>query len=467
MTYAMLIDGERVAGPTGLDVINPATGAVFARCARATGVDLERAVGAARRAFPGWAGLGWAQRRAVLHRLADALEARAEELAALLTAEQGKPLAQARMEVGGSIAAFRYFSGTELADKVLVDDAAALIVEHYAPLGVVAVITPWNFPLILMALKVACALATGNTVVAKPAPTTPLTALLLANIAADLLPAGVLNMIVDANDLGGALSGHPDVAKVTFTGSTATGRKVMESAAGTIKRLTLELGGNDAAIVLDDADIATVAPRIFTAATFNSGQVCTAAKRIYVPRALHDPLCDALADLATGAVVGDGTVPDTTIGPVQNRMQYEKLLEFIEDSRVHGTIIAGGRRDDRPGYYIAPMIVRDLPDTARLVCEEQFGPVVPVLAYDTIDEVVARANLGEFGLAGSVWGSDQDRAIAVARRIVTGTVWVNTHLDLRFDVPFGGARQSGLGREQGIDGLREFVQPHVVNCART
>lgn len=466
MEYRLLIDGALVDGSASLDVVNPATGEVFATCARAGEAELESAVAAAKRAFPAWAALGWTERAARLAALADGIEARAEEIASVLTSEQGKPIDQSRFEVGATAAAFRYFGALELAPKVLVDEPATLVLEHYVPLGVVAAITPWNFPLILLAVKLAAALATGNSVVAKPAPTTPLSSLMVGEIAASILPRGVLNIIVDQNDLGGLLSAHADIAKVTFTGSTATGRKVMQSAAGTLKRLTLELGGNDAAILLDDVDIEEVAPKIFNAATFNAGQVCMAAKRIYAPRAKYDALCDALVEQASKAVIGDGRDPATTIGPLQNRMQFDKVIELIEDARGQGRIIAGGEKLNRPGYFIAPTIVRDLPDDARLVQEEQFGPVIPVLAYDDLDDVVARANDSEFGLAGTIWGKDVDRAIALAKRIDTGTMWINKHLDLRFDVPFGGAKQSGIGREQGEEGLKEFVDARVINVAR-
>lgn len=466
MTFRLLIDGELVTGPASLDVINPATGKVFATCARAEEAELEAAVGAAKRAFPGWAATPWGDRAAHLARLADGIDARAEEFAELLTSEQGKPLDQARFEVMISAAAFRYFGALELAPRILIDEPQTQVIEHYAPLGVVAAITPWNFPLILLSVKLAAALATGNTVVAKPAPTTPLTTLLLGEVAAPILPNGVLNIIVDQNDLGARLSAHPDIAKVTFTGSTATGRKVMQGAAATLKRLTLELGGNDAAILLDDVDVEEVAPKIFSAAIMNAGQVCMAAKRIYVPRAKYDALCDALVKLAGEAVVGDGHDPQTTIGPMQNKMQFDKVLNLIEDARAQGTVIAGGERLDRDGFFIPPTIVRDLPDDARLVREEQFGPVIPVLAYDDIDDVIARANDSEFGLAGTIWGKDTTRAIEVAKRIESGTIWINKHLDLRFDIPFGGAKQSGIGREQGEEGLNEFVGARVINVAK-
>jgi acyl-CoA reductase-like NAD-dependent aldehyde dehydrogenase len=466
MTFRMLIDGELVDGAGKLEVVNPATGEVHATCARAGEADLEAAVAAAKRAFPVWSALSWAERAAMLNAFADGIDSQAERIAEILTREQGKPLGESSFEVGVTAAALRYFAAQELLPQVIVDESETCVMEHYFPLGVVAAITPWNFPLILLAVKIAVALATGNTVVAKPAPTTPLSSLVLGEIAAGVLPKGVLNIIVDRHDLGGKLSAHPDVAKVTFTGSTSTGRKVMESAAPTLKRLTLELGGNDAAILLDDVVIEEVAPKIFNAATFNAGQVCMAAKRIYAPRAKYDALCDALVRLANEAVVGDGTDPETTIGPIQNQMQFAKLLDLIEDSRQRGKIIAGGERLNRPGYFIPPTVVRDLPDDARLVQEEQFGPVIPVLAYDSIDDVIARANDSEFGLAGTVWGKDIDKALDVAKRIETGTVWINKHLDLRFDVAFGGVKQSGIGREQGEGGIREFVQTRIINMAK-
>ena len=277
--------------------------------------------------------------------------------------------------------------------------------------------------MMLLMLKVAPALITGNTVIAKPAPTTPLTTLLLGEIAADILPAGVFQTLVDQNDLGALLSRHPGIACVSFTGSTPTGKKVLASATDTLKRFTLELGGNDAAIVLDDADIEKVAPNIFRAATINAGQLCLAAKRVYAPRSLVDGLCEALGKLAREAAVGDGLQQGTTIGPIQNKAQFEKLLGFIAEARAKGTIVAGGEPIPGDGYFIGPTIVRDLPDDARLVREEQFGPVLPILAYDDLEEAIARANDSEYGLGGTIWTSDAERGIEVASRIQSGTVW--------------------------------------------
>jgi len=464
--FRLVIDGRLVEGASTFDVVNPATERVLAKCPRADLAQLNQAVAAAKAAFPAWSATPLEDRRRLVLRLADALSARADEFARLLTQEQGKPLAMAQGEIAGSVAMIQAFAAMDLQDKVLKEDETQRIVQRRAPLGVVAAITPWNFPLILLMIKVPPALLAGNTVVVKPAPTTPLTTLRFGELCAEILPAGVVNVITDQNDLGGALTGHPDVAKVAFTGSTATGKKVMASVAGTLKRLTLELGGNDAAIVLNDVDPKEVAPKIFMAAMLNTGQVCLAAKRVYAHDSIYDELCAELAKLADAAVLGDGLDPDTQFGPLQNKTQFEKVLGYIADGRERGKIIAGGTRADGPGYFIRPTIVRDIPDDARLVREEQFGPVLPVLRYSDIDDAIRRANSTDYGLGATVWSSDTERAYEVACRIDSGTVWVNKHLDLPPDVPFGGAKQSGLGTEMGQEGLEEFTQSRIINIAR-
>jgi acyl-CoA reductase-like NAD-dependent aldehyde dehydrogenase len=449
-----------------LDVINPATGRLLTRCARADKAQLDAAVAAAKLAFLAWSATPIQARRQALLKIAAALEARGAEFARLLTQEQGKPLAAATHEVGGSVAMIRAFAAMDLPVKILRENDSERIVQQRAPLGVVAAITPWNFPLMLLMIKVAPALLAGNTVVAKPAPTTPLTTLLFGELCAPLLPAGVLNIIVDQNDLGGVLTQHPDVVKVAFTGSTATGRKVMASVAGTIKRLTLELGGNDAAIVLDDVDVKDVAAKVFRGAMMNSGQVCLAIKRLYVPDSLYDAMCAELARLADATVVGDGLDAATQMGPLQNKTQFEKVKEFLVDGRTRGKVIAGGMALERDGYFVAPTIVRDIPDDARLVREEQFGPVLPVLRYSSVDDAIARANGTEYGLGGTVWSADSKRAFEVAQQMTSGTVWVNKHLELPPDIPFGGAKQSGFGTEMGQEGLEEFTQSRIINMAK-
>jgi acyl-CoA reductase-like NAD-dependent aldehyde dehydrogenase len=464
--FRLLIDGRLVEGAGTLDVINPATGRTLTKAPRADRTQLDQAVAAAKAAFPAWSATPLRQRAALLVKLAEALEARQGDLARLLTREQGKPLPQAQWEVAQSIAALRYFAALDLPPEVLKEDAARKVVRQHRPLGVVAAITPWNLPLLLLMVGVAPALLAGDTVVAKPAPTTPLTTLWFGELCARVLPAGVVNVIVDQNDLGDALTGHPDVAKVAFTGSTATGKRVMASAAGTLKRLTLELGGNDAAIVLDDADPKEVAPKIYAAATFLSGQACIAIKRLYVHDSIYDAVCDELGRLARATVVGDGLEEGTQMGPVQNRSQFERVKGFLEDARRHGTIVAGGDVFEREGYFVRPTIVRDIPDDARLVREEQFGPVLPVLRYSDIDDAIARANDTDFGLGGSVWSSDPERAFGVAARVHAGTVWVNQHLDVGLDTPFGGAKQSGLGVELGREGLEQFTQATIINMAK-
>jgi acyl-CoA reductase-like NAD-dependent aldehyde dehydrogenase len=464
--FQLLIGGRKVPGALQLDVINPATGKVFATCARADRAQLEQAVAAAKAAFPAWSQRPLAERRELLLKVAAALTERSAEFARLLTQETGKPLASAEREVKGTIGLTRAYAALDLPSKIIKQNEQGRVVRQQVPLGVVAAITAWNFPLTLLANKVPPALLAGNTVVIKPAPTTPLATLLFVEMCADILPPGVLNVIVDQNDLGGVLTEHPDIAKVTFTGSTATGKKVMASAASTVKRVTLELGGNDAAIVLDDANIKEIAPKIYGAAMHNSGQVCIAIKRVYVHDSQYDAMCEELSKLANQAVLGDGLEQGTTMGPLQNRAQFEKVQEFLADAHAHGKVIAGGKVVQRDGYFIEPTIVRDIPDTARLVREEQFGPVLPVLRYSDLDDAIARANSTEYGLGSSVWSADAERAFGVAQQIGSGTVWVNKHLEIAPEGPFGGAKQSGFGVEMGQDGLEEFTQVRVINLGK-
>jgi acyl-CoA reductase-like NAD-dependent aldehyde dehydrogenase len=466
MRYKMLIDGRLTSGSREIGVENPATGEEFERCSIADEALVKKAIAAAKAAFPAWKALSFLDRGARLGVLADALANNATEMAELLTKEQGKPLAQAHTEVAVSIAYLRVMATQDLPNKVLVDNKAEFIVETRTPLGVVVAIAPWNWPLGLIVCSVAPALLTGNTVVAKPAATTPLTTLFLAELTMGILPPGVFNVIADDNDLGPVLTAHPDVAKIAFTGSTRTGFDVLKSAATTFKRVVLELGGNDAAIVLDDVDIDEVAANIFQSAMQNSGQLCYAAKRVYAPRALYNQLCEALARLASQAVIGNGMSPSTQFGPIQNRAQFERLKGLIEDSRVHGKIIAGGELPEGSGYFVPPTIVRDLPDDARLVREEQFGPVLPVLQYENIDELIERVNDSEFGLSGSIWSKDTSRAFDIAQRIDAGTIWINSFTNTSFDVPSGGAKRSGVGVRFGKQGIEEFTQMRIISTAR-
>jgi acyl-CoA reductase-like NAD-dependent aldehyde dehydrogenase len=463
--FSLLIDGRQVDGVATFDVINPATEEVVAACPRADLAQLNQAVAAAKKAFPAWAAQPVEERRRLLNKLAEALGTRSADIARLLTQEQGKPLAMAAHEIGGSVGMIRAIAAMELPVKVLKETDTTRIVMQRTPLGVVAAITPWNFPVLLLMMKVAPALLAGNTIVIKPAPTTPLSTLRFGELCGQIFPPGVVNVITDQNDLGSALTSHPDIAKVAFTGSTATGKKVMASVAGTLKRLTLELGGNDAAIVLDDVDPKAVAAKIFSGAMVNTGQVCLAIKRAYVHDSIYEALCTELARLADAAIVGNGLEPGTEFGPLQNKVQFEKVQGYIDDARARGKIIAGGKPHVGKGYFVRPTIVRDIPDDARLVREEQFGPVLPVLRYTDIDDAVARTNSTEYGLGATVWSSNVQRAYEVALKIDSGQVWVNKHLDLAPDVPFGGAKQSGFGTEMGQEGLEEFTQAKIINMA--
>ncbi len=464
--FKLLIDGALVDGEAQLDVINPATEEVLVTCPRASVGQLNAAVEAANRAFATWQKQPVKARQEGIARLADALRDNADDLARLLTQEQGKPLPEARAEVGYAEAFLRYYTTLDLPVTVLQDDQDKLVELHRKPLGVVAGITPWNFPLLIAAWKLAPAVLTGNTFILKPAPTTPLTSLRLGEFCKDIFPAGVVNVIVDDNDLGAVLTAHPDIAKVSFTGSTATGKKVMESSASTLKRLTLELGGNDAAIVLDDIEPPKVAKQIFGAAFMNCGQVCLAIKRLYVHESIYDDMCNELARLAEEAVVDDGLKQGTRIGPLQNKQQFEKVKRFLESAKKDGTIIAGGEVLDRSGYFLAPTIVRDIEDGTQLVDEEPFGPILPVIKFEDVENVISRANNSDYGLGGSVWSSDLERARDIAQRMDCGTVWINQHLDFGPAYPFGGAKQSGIGVEFSTEGLYEFTQIQVLNMAR-
>jgi acyl-CoA reductase-like NAD-dependent aldehyde dehydrogenase len=464
--FNLLIGGQLVPGAATIPVINPATEDVLADAPRASLAQLNDAVAAAKASFVGWSARPLRERGKLLVALADAFAACQDEFARLLTEEQGKPLPHAAGEISHSIDMIRYFSALDLPLQVIKEDEGQKIFRQHTPLGVVAAITPWNFPVLLLMLKVAPALLAGNTVVIKPAPTTPLTTLRFGELCAEALPPGVVNVIVDQNDLGEALTSHPDVAKVAFTGSTATGKKVMASVAKTLKRLTLELGGNDAAIVLDDVDPKDVAPKLFAGATMNSGQVCLAIKRLYVPDSIYDEMCDELGKLAKATVVDDGIKQGTQMGPLQNKAQFEKVKGFLDEAKRYGNIVAEGGVLPRKGYFIAPTIVRDILDDSRLVSEEQFGPVVPVLRYNDLDDAIARANDTDYGLGCTVWSSNPERALDVARRVDAGVVWINKHLDLPPDIPMGGAKQSGMGVELGQEGLEEFTQAKIINMAK-
>ncbi|MFI5776814.1 aldehyde dehydrogenase family protein [Nocardia sp. NPDC051570] len=459
-SLSMTIDGLPVTTTAGLAVENPADGRIFATAPACSPEQLDTAVAAARRAFPAWSALSHEARRGYLEACAKALGAAVPEIGALLTREQGKPLTKALAEVQLSAGWFSDTAGLELAEEDLGDEHAAIRLRR-RPYGVVGAITPWNFPLILAVCKIAPALLAGNTVVLKPAPETPLSSLLMGAVLCDALPPGVLNVVTGAGRVGRLLVEHGGVDKISFTGSVATGTAIAEATARRLQRPTLELGGNDAAIILADAPIAEIAHRLFWAAFENSGQYCSAVKRVYAHRAVYPEVVAALVHEAEKVTVGDGIDPDTELGPLVSEHHLAYVAGFAEEAVAGGaTVATGGYRLDRPGHFYAPTIVTDLAAGSRLEMLEQFGPVLPIMPYDDVDDAVTRANATCFGLGGSVWGA-RDSAAAVAAELDCGTVWVNTHGELRHNVPFGGVRSSGAGVEYGYLGLLEYTRVKV------
>ena len=462
----MTINGAPAAAEATFGVINPATGDVFDEAPDCTREQLDAAMEGAATAFRTWR-RDEAARRDLLGACSDAINSHADELARVLTREQGKPLVKAAGEIAGAARWFSYTAGLEIPVEVALDNDRVRVEVRRRPHGVVAAITPWNYPVSLAVWKVAPALLAGNTIVLKPSPFTPLATLRLGEILRDVLPTGVLNVVSGGNALGAWMTSHPAVRKISFTGSVATGKLVAAAAAPDLKRVTLELGGNDPAIVLTDVDVARTAKRLFWGAFENCGQVCSAIKRVYVPESLYEQMVAHLAEMARSVRVGNGLDEDSQLGPINNQPQFERVQELVEDARQSSArMVTGGRRLSDRGYFYAPTIVADLADGARLVDEEQFGPVLPVVPYTEVDDVIERANATHFGLSGSVWSRDTARAEEVARQLECGTAWVNQHLNILPPAPFGGANWSGIGVENGPWGLLGFTEIQTVNVAK-
>ena len=465
--FTMTIDGRPQTSVANLEVVNPATEAVLAVVPDATRAQLDEAVAAAAAAYKAWSVRPMAERQALVAKIGDTIEAHAEDFMRLLTLEQGKARAGAEWEVGGSVIWCREIATQELPLHVVEEGTDRRVETRRVPLGVVGGITPWNFPILLAIWKIAPALVAGNTMVLKPSPYTPLCTLKLGELLRDILPAGVLNIVSGGNDLGAWITAHPGIAKISFTGSTATGRKIMESASGNLKRVTLELGGNDPAIVLPDVDPKTLAPELFWAAFQNSAQFCVAAKRLYIHADVYDELRDELVAFAKTVKVGDGSQQGTDLGPIQNRMQYEKLKDLLEDARRSGLeALIGGEVADGPGFFVPVTIFDNPPDDARVVRDEAFGPVLPLLKFYDVEDVIARANDTEYGLAASIWSNDAERAKTIASRLEAGTVWINEIHSFSPHIAFGGHKQSGVGIENSIEGLAEYSNAQTIVTRR-
>ncbi|AMM31918.1 aldehyde dehydrogenase [Sinomonas atrocyanea] len=429
--------------------------------------DLEAAIAAARESQPAWNALGHAERSRILNAIADDLEANLEELARILSREQGKPLdgPNARFEVGACAVWTRNAANTVLEPEVVFEAGAARSEVHYDALGVVGAIGPWNWPMMITVWQIAPSLRMGNTVVAKPSSFTPLSVLALAEIFNRHLPQGVLTVVSGDREVGAAIAAHRGLDKIMFTGSTEAGRKIVASSAQNLARLTLELGGNDAGIVLPGTDVTGIAENLFWGCFINTGQTCAALKRLYVHDSVYDDVVEALAELARALPMGPGLQDGNVLGPLQNQSQFDIVKDLVDDARARGArIVAGGEPAPELGpLFYKATVVADIEDGARLVDEEQFGPAIPVIRYTDVDDAIRRANASEQGLGASVWSDDLDAAVAVAKLVQAGTVWINQHGTLNPDVPFGGTKQSGYGQEFGVAGLKAVAAPKVIS----
>jgi len=467
-TYESLLEAVVATSGETRDVTDPATGEFIGTAPVQSAADLEAAIDTAVETQRAWASLSDAERRAYLHKAADAVEESAEALAELLSREQGKPLngPNARFEVGGCVGWLRATAETDLPVETLVNEEGITAEMHYRPIGVVGAITPWNWPMMINIWQIAPSLRMGNTVVTKPAETTTLSGLALIAVVNQVLPEGVLNVVAGSGStVGDALVRSPKIGKIMFTGSTPVGKRIIEASANNVTRLTLELGGNDAGIVLPDADPKAIAEDVFWGAFINTGQTCAALKRLYVHDSIYDEVVDAVAEVAKNVPMGVGLDDNNVLGPLQNRKQYEEVDRLVEAAKAGGArIVLGGNPDhDAVGNFYPTTIVADIDHTNPLVAEEQFGPALPIVKYSDIDEAVRLANDSPYGLGASVWSSDREKAKEVAARIQSGTVWINSHGGLHPMVPFGGAKQSGYGREFGVEGLKAVAVPQVVS----
>ncbi|MBN6777141.1 aldehyde dehydrogenase family protein [Pseudoclavibacter alba] len=461
---------DAITDETGREVFDPATGELIGKAPVANGADLEDAIARAQAVQKAWAAKPVVERNELLVKAAEAIEAAAEPLAEILSREQGKPLngPNARFEVGGCAGWFRANASFALEPETIVDDETQRSVMVYDPIGVVGAISPWNWPMMISVWQWAPSLKMGNTVVAKPASSTTLSVLALGHVVNSVLPEDLLIVVPASGHIASKLASDERIGKVMFTGSTEVGKTIAREAAGSVARVTLELGGNDAGIVLDDADPAKIAEGVFWGAFINTGQTCAALKRLYVPASIYDEVVDAVAKVAESTPMGVGLDEQNVLGPLQNKEQYEIVADLVEKARSAGArIVVGGNPDpEQPGFFYPSTIVAGIENDNPLVAEEQFGPVLPIVKYDSLDQAIEWANALDVALGSSVWSSNEERALEVASRLVAGTTWINSHGTLHPAVPFGGAKQSGYGVEFGVDGLKHVAQPHVITVTK-
>jgi acyl-CoA reductase-like NAD-dependent aldehyde dehydrogenase len=463
-TYNLTIGGKSVPARDHFEVRNPSTGEVVGLAPKATAEQLDQAVEAAQAAFASWSKTSHDERKKLIHAAAQKIADHAEEIARLITLEQGKPLngLGSRFEMGGAGAWANYTAALDIPVKVIQDNNEGRIELHRRPIGVVGSITPWNWPVLIAIWHIVPAIRAGNTVVNKPSPYTPLSTLRMIELMNEVLPAGVVNGIAGEDSIGAAMSAHEGIGKIVFTGSASTGKKVMSSAANTLKRLTLELGGNDAGIVLPDVDPKQIAPGLFWGGFINNGQTCAALKRLYVHDDVYDEVCAALVDFAKTVPMGDGLKDDSQLGPVQNRMQYDKVARLVEAAKNAGGKVLMGGEPEKGSLFYPVTIIGGLDNGNPLVDEEQFGPALPVIRYSDVDEVIARANDNPNGLGGSVWSKNIEKARDIGAQLQCGTVWINKHGAIQPNAPFGGVKASGIGVEFGEEGLFENTNVQVM-----
>lgn len=460
---------QAVAAPAGQGrpITDPANDELVAHAPEHGKEELAAAIQAARAAQPAWEALGHQERSRLLEAAADAIEARAEELATIISREQGKPLEGlgSRFEAGACAAWLRATAATPLEPETVFDDGQVHAELHYRPVGIVGVIGPWNWPAMIAVWQIAPSLRMGNTVVVKPSEYTPLSVLALVHLMNSVLPEGVLNVVAGGRELGEAMTAEPAFGKIMFTGSTETGQAIVAHSAHHLPRLTLELGGNDAGIVLPDADPEQIAEGVFWGAFINTGQTCAALKRLYVHEDLYERMVEALAAYAAKVPMGHALSEGSALGPLTTKQQYGIVAELVEAARSAGArIVTGGDPDPQaPGNFYPLTLVADIDDENPLVAREQFGPALPIVKYSTVDEAVEMANRLDAGLGASVWSGDPQRAREVAARLQAGTVWINQHGAVHPMVPFGGVKGSGYGLEFGVEGLKAVAVPQVIN----
>ncbi|KAL3481403.1 Aldehyde/histidinol dehydrogenase [Aspergillus californicus] len=462
-TFHNIINGELTSTANTRHGVNPANKQPNPEVPVSTAADLDRAVTSAKAAFKKWSRTSYEDRRKAIFAYADSIEANTDALAALLTKEQGKSLAQAAQEIGMAVTWTRTLPTLEIPETVIQETEDVKTVQRYTPLGVAGAIVPWNFPVLLAIGKIIPAIYTGNSIIVKPSPFTPYCGLKLAELAIPHFPPGLVQALSGGDDLGPMMTEHPNIDKISFTGSTVTGRRVMASCAKTLKRVTLELGGNDAAIICDDVDLDKIMPALALLSFLCTSQICMMIKRLYIHESIYPAFLEKFTAVVQAYKIGAGTNPENFIGPIQNSMQYEKAKDlFSSIASENLTAALGGKITDSEGFFIPPTIIDNPPESSRVVQEEPFAPIIPLMKWSDEDDVLARANASESGLGASVWSKDMVRARRMADQLEAGNVWINTHFEVSPIAPFGGHKSSGIGSEWGVSGLLQYCNSQTL-----